>query len=426
MGIVTTDEGRGQSRDVYFAPGERSMVHHSYLSPDSRWVVAVVMNNQGTLIPCRLLPFDGSARERAIGPPDAVCSSAAWSLDGKWIYLTSNKGGRSHIWRQRFPDGAPEQLTSGPTEEDNIAMAPDGKSLLTSVGVQDSTIWIHDAKGDRQLSSEGNAFDTSFSQDGRKLYYLMQSGQSSKIELWVTELATGKNERLLPGYDIFSSFRLQDYSVSSDDKQIAFAMKDQNGVNHLWLATTNHRSSPRQLPSADNEDSPAFLSNGDLIFRGTENGLNFLYRIKPDGTGRRKISPTPILDLQALSPDGRWAIVTNQVTDEDHLVRVSAFPVEGGPPVRLCATICRVGWDLHGALFHLSASAGGDLHTYLLPLTTRGLPDLPADGITGGDDLKSLRKVSVLPSPIDSAIDLDTYSYTRYTTRRNIYRIPLP
>ena len=55
-------------------------------------------------------------------------------------------------------------------------MSSDGKSLLTSVGVTDNTIWIHDGSGDRQLSSEGDAFGTTFSWDGRKLYYLMQSG----------------------------------------------------------------------------------------------------------------------------------------------------------------------------------------------------------------------------------------------------------
>ena len=34
----------------------------------------------------------------------------------------------------------------------------DGKSLLTSVGVTDNTIWIHNGSGDRQFSSEGDAF----------------------------------------------------------------------------------------------------------------------------------------------------------------------------------------------------------------------------------------------------------------------------
>ena len=39
MGVVTTDEGRGQSRDVYLPVGERSMAHHSYLSP--KWEMGV-------------------------------------------------------------------------------------------------------------------------------------------------------------------------------------------------------------------------------------------------------------------------------------------------------------------------------------------------------------------------------------------------
>src|SRR6202021_3105373 len=77
--------------------------------------------------------------------------------DGKWIYVSSNEGGKFHIWRQRFPDGMPEQVTSGPTAEEGIAIAADGKSLITSVGIQDSTIWVHDARGDHQISSEGSA-----------------------------------------------------------------------------------------------------------------------------------------------------------------------------------------------------------------------------------------------------------------------------
>jgi len=68
MVLVTTDEARGQSRDVYVPPGERSMVHHSYLSPDGHWVLMVVMDNQGGLLPCQIAPFDGSGGARAVGP----------------------------------------------------------------------------------------------------------------------------------------------------------------------------------------------------------------------------------------------------------------------------------------------------------------------------------------------------------------------
>jgi Tol biopolymer transport system component len=141
------------------------MVHHSYLSPDGRWFLAVVMGNDSNLLPCRVVSFRGATQEQTVGPPDASCTAGAWSRDGKWIYLSSDKGGKFHIWRQRFPEGRPEQVTFGPTEEEGIATAPDGKSLLTSVGIVDSTIWIHDSKGDHQLSSERNAGAALFSSE---------------------------------------------------------------------------------------------------------------------------------------------------------------------------------------------------------------------------------------------------------------------
>src|SRR5208337_4588369 len=86
------------------------------------------------IVQCRVVPFDGSGREQLVGPGGATCMTGAWSPDGDWIYLSTNQGWRYHIWRQRFPGGEPEQVTSGPTEEDGIAMALDGRSFLTSVG----------------------------------------------------------------------------------------------------------------------------------------------------------------------------------------------------------------------------------------------------------------------------------------------------
>jgi serine/threonine protein kinase len=158
--VVTTDEGRGNSRDVYVPLGERSMAHHSYLSPDGRWVLIVEMDAQGKILPCRVAPYPApnsppTNEVKPVGPPNRTCLAGAWSPDGKWIYLTANEeagavgrtGWRlpasSHIWRQRFPDGEPEQVTFGPTSQEGIAMAPDGQSLIASVGSLDRTVWMH-------------------------------------------------------------------------------------------------------------------------------------------------------------------------------------------------------------------------------------------------------------------------------------------
>ena len=58
MAVVTTDEGRGNSRDVYVPTGKRSMAHHSYLSPDGRWVLMVEMDSRGEILalPDRSIP----------------------------------------------------------------------------------------------------------------------------------------------------------------------------------------------------------------------------------------------------------------------------------------------------------------------------------------------------------------------------------
>jgi len=54
-----------------------------------------------------------------------------------------------------------------PTEEQGLSFDPDGRSFVTSVGASQSTLWVHDARGDRQITSEGFAFLPSFSADGK-------------------------------------------------------------------------------------------------------------------------------------------------------------------------------------------------------------------------------------------------------------------
>jgi len=420
MAIVSTDLGRGQRRDVYVPPDERGMAHHSYLSPDGRWVIIVEMDSQRSFIPCRVVPFQGSGDPLVVGPPESICTSGAWSPDGKWVYLTATNGDKSHIWRQPFPAGQAEQVTSGTTEEQGIAMAADGKSFITSVGTQNSEVWIHDQSGEHQVSSEGDTGGASFSSDGKKLYYLMSIGQTNRAELWVREVASGKAERVLPGYS------MDQYSVSQNGKQIAFAMVDQSGHSGLWIAPTDHRSSPLHIVSSAIEDSPAFLPDGDLIFRAAEGRTNFLYRMHADGSARRKISPDRIFDFIALSPDGRWAVVQAVGPDEERTYSVIALPVEGGPPVPLCLNTCLPRWDVREEFMYVNFLAQPDQNTYALPIR-RGwaIPNLPSTGIVGIEDLKKAKPAVVIPHIVDSAVSPSLYVYTVQSTHRNLYRIPL-
>jgi eukaryotic-like serine/threonine-protein kinase len=429
MAVVTTDEGRGNSRDVYVPAADRGMAHHSYLSPDGRWVLIVEMDSQGRILPCRVVPFQGTNDVRVVGPPHGSCLSGAWSPDGQWIYLTTNAEagqevqahwqqapGDSHIWRQRFPDGQPEQVTFGPTTQEGIAMAPDGKSLITSVGSEDSTVWMHDKDGDHQISSEGSASSPKFSPDGRSLYFLMANGQTHSQELWVKDLTGGTLERFLPDYP------MQDYSISQDGKEVAFSMTDQSGHSNLWIAPTSHRSSPVRIPSAAVEDSPFFLPDGDLVFRAVEGGSNFLYRMKTDGSGRRKITPLRILDASSVSPDGRWVVAGAPVPGEEKTAEMKAFAVDGSAAVTLCGVLCDLKWDMSGK-FAFLVTAGG---SYPLPMMRdTGLPQVPPIQSAHLEELPNRKSITAIPWHVGSAVSPLVYAYTRQNTHRNLYRIPL-
>src|SRR4029078_9466965 len=173
--------------------------HFAWASPDLQHVLIVEMNRTGGWEPCRLVPLDGKSAARHVGR-DGSCRAAAWSPDGRWIYFSVVVGGSQHLWRQAFPDGAPEQITFGATEEEGIAMAPDGRSLITSIGTSRSVVWIHDAAGERAISTEGYAYQGRVSRDGKRLFYLSRQDQrSSSAELRVADVASGASESVFPG-----------------------------------------------------------------------------------------------------------------------------------------------------------------------------------------------------------------------------------
>jgi Tol biopolymer transport system component len=391
------------------------MAHRSYPSPDGRWLLVVEMDSRGGILPCRVVPFHGPGDVRVVGPPNGACFAGAWSADGKWIHLAVTTD-VSHIWRQRFPSGEPQQITFGPTSQEGIAMAPDGKSFVTSVGSQDSTIWIHDKDGDHQISSEGNAREPSFSSDEKSLYFLMVDGQSHLSELWMKDLSSGKMDRVLPGHSMDS------YSVSHDGKQVAFAADDSSGHASIWIAPTNRRSSPVRISSTEVEDSPHFLPDGDLIFRAVENGSNFLYRMKPDGSGRTKITPHRVFDVFAVSPNGLWVMAGTPVSNQEHTAAAKAFRVDGKEEVVLCPSYCVMNWDTSGkfALFSFRLE-----NSYALPLAQSGLPKLPPAGVLRLADFPDAKTAVALPNFVESAISPSFYAYTRRNTRRNLYRVQL-
>jgi len=430
MTLVTADESRAGEREVYAPASEFGMAHRSWLSPDGKWVLVSEMGKIGWQ-PCRLLPFDGSSAGTGAGPQRAKCTYAAWSPDGKWMYFSADTGDGFHLWRQRYPNGEPEQITFGPTEQEGITVTPDGGSLVTSAGIRQGSVWLHDANGDRQISFEGfaalpglgvggTAARSVFSPDWKRLFYLERKEGSrpwKSGELWMADLESGRTESVLPG------ILVSDFDLAPDGKRVAFASLNEQANSRVWIAALDHHTPPQQVTSIES-DNPSFSPAGTLFFRGTVGDSDIVYSVELNDAIPRKITAEPAPNFYGVSPDGEWLLMRYPVQ--------MAQPVRGGPKIHIC-DFCEVGWGPSGKYFYVrlrdvGEMGGGKVYVIALP-AGKSLPALPPSGIRSAQDLKGLNVVSVIdmtgisifaPGPNPS-----TYAYARLTVQRNLFSIPL-
>jgi serine/threonine protein kinase len=426
MGVVASQEDRIGEHDVYVPVNDRGMAQRSYASPDGKWALVAEVTGYGNWGSCRVVSMDGRSSGRQVGPSGGDCTFGAWSSDGKWIYLTSKAGGLNHIWRQRFPNGQPQQLTSGLTEEEGIAMAPDGRSFVTAVGLQSASIWVHDSSGERQISLlEGNAAYPKFTPDGKKLCYRIVKAvprfgtNRDPGEVWVADLDSGHSEPLAPGFPVL------DYDISPDSRQVVLEAPDADGKPRLWLAPFDRRSQPRQIPNVEGRKA-LFSPSGEIFLRHIEGPASFVYRVRPDGTGLRKALAQPVFSPSRIPPDGRWIEAWSPLPGSKQSA-VQMFPLGGGSPVVIGSSTL-IQWSSSGdSLWITGGGAVPDGATYIVPLLPgKILPPIPPEGFRSEQEIARLPGAHRIDATGAPGRTRDVYAFERRTVQRNLYRIPIP
>ncbi len=438
MKLSTSNTSRTDERDIYVpADQTQGMVHRSALSPDGKWVLLVEMDTAWWRR-CRMVPFDGSTAGRQVGP-EGSCTWAQWSPDGKWMYFTVDTWTTGfHVWRQRFPDGAPQQLTpSGASEEEGLAMMPDGKSFITTAGTQQSAIWLHDDKtGEEQVTSEGYSFFPTLSPDGKKVYCLRRvTGSRSYFsgELRGSDVASGAAERL------FASLVLTHFSISQDGKKVVFATEQGQARSGIWVGWLDGTQAPRQL-TFGGEYRAFFGRPGQILYQGTQTSPKIM-SVNEDGSGQVAVSDLDIMQLQSVSPDGHWAFVgvTPPGGHGDRNVIVVAVPLEGGAPITVCDN-CSFGfsstrssapllsWSLDGKWVYVSLRyfPFGSSKTAVIPIQSGAAPPSFTKGFANEADFARIPGAHLInENDVSSGISPNYFVNTRRSAKANLFRIYL-
>jgi Tol biopolymer transport system component len=350
------------------------------------------------------------------------------------MYLGVQVNGSHHLWRQRFPDGKPEPLTSGPTEEEGVAVAPDGRSLITSIGTRQSAVWLHENSGERRISSEGFAVGRHegfaaapvFSPDAKSIYYLqrLESPESASV-LWRSDLESGRNTEILPG------FAIHEFDISSDANEVVFSTRAVEGKAQIWLAPLDRSRPPRMVDSSmGSKASPHFGPRGTVLFLNSEGNANYLFRMDRDGSNCAKVVPYPIATLRNISPDRRWIVTLAPAPADTGVAMTIAVPTSGGTARRICGA-CVAKWAPDGKFFYVSVRSpsqkdrGKSVAIPVPPGDT--LPVLPDKGILSLADGMALPGARLVDeADITPGPDPFTFAYVKTSVHRNLFRIPLP
>ena len=349
------------------------------------------------------------------------------------MYLGIDVEGNRIYGGNAFRKGEPEQITSGPTEAEGVAVAPDGSSLITSIGMRQSAVWIHDSQGARPISSEGyvlTSFQSGlfgsqprFSQDGATIFCLRRESPDAPIELWRTDLESGRSERVAPGFSIL------EYDLSNDGKEVVFSTQPSGKPTQVWLATLD-RSSPPKLIAASGQNSPFFGPDSDILYRLSDGKTHYAARMRRDGSGGSKIAPYPIGNVQTVSSDRRW-MVSIMPSPDGKGAGTMAVPIGGGPPRRICVGACRsIRWAPDGRFLYITLEASSQTSagkTLAIPIPPGEVfPNLPVSGLRGLEDAPASAGSQVIEAGnIAPGPDPSIYAYVKTTVHRNLFRIPL-
>ena len=222
-----------------------------------------------------------------------------WSPDGQWIAFSGGASGNSQIYVVR-PDGtALRRVTDGSGDSYHPSFSPDGTRIAFAQVY--GNLFIINFDGTNLTNLGVRASDPEWSPDGTKIAYSnWANGGGYNSDLFVYDLTTQTQTQIThhaPG----EAFNLAVWSP--DSRYLAVWKVSADGPGDVWRMNSDG-GNPVNLTAylVGGWYPGCWLPDGEyFFFFGAETGYSDLWVMKADGSGRNRLTNTPLVSESLMS-----------------------------------------------------------------------------------------------------------------------------
>jgi Tol biopolymer transport system component/predicted Ser/Thr protein kinase len=351
-------------------------------SPDGEWVVFFrsLPGNSGIYIVSAL---GGPARRIT---PTEYCGGLDWFPDGKHLIVSEGLEDSTRLSSVAVDTGQhqPAASNSGaPLGDTDPALSPDGKTIafIGWTASRVGNIYLMPVDGGRPRWLATNARSIAWMPDGRAIVFSSEQGR-----LWRIPVTGGTPQAVTSSAEVVSA-----PAIARRGNRLAYVVSESNG--NLWRIDLTGTIPPVAGPPARLENStrtqwdPSYSPDGSwLVFGSNRSGFAELWVGDLEGRGAVQLtkfeasrSGTP-----RWSPDGSWIAFDSRPNGKADIFVVRP---DGGTPRRVTTHSGEnvvPSWSRDGRWIYFMSMRSGEQQIWKVPADTGESPSTPAVQVTQG------------------------------------------
>jgi Tol biopolymer transport system component/DNA-binding winged helix-turn-helix (wHTH) protein len=350
--IYALDLGSMQAKPITFPSVKVDGDYCPVYSPDGNRI-AFTRGTEGFVRDVYVMDANGG-NPRRLTVDNRYVSSLTWTADGSAIIFSSDRAGKTSLWRVEVSGGEPRRLPFG---EDALAPAISRGGEIIAYAQRSAKWSIFQVSLStspqsnavrRLLSSTEQDSAPRFSPDGKHIAF--QSWRSGTQEIWTcSSLGTDLAKLTSYGGPLTGS-----PSWSPDGQQIAFDSRP-GGHSHIYVIGMNGGAARAITTGEYNDIVPNWSPEGRWIYFGSNRSGNWqIWKVPSNGGDPQQVTRQGGF-VGMPSVDGRWVYFAKN--DRPGIWRV---PVEGGDETEVMQEPALgnwASWTLSGAgIYYLRES----------------------------------------------------------------------